>query len=147
MKHLLLLGGLFYASQAMAAGTTSYIVEESPSHVVFLNGPKHNRGTIPQVALAYYELFQSDPDYVYVTVLQVDCLTPNKLQINQKTATHLRYNTNKNFSTPNIQHWMVFPQMSVQSKIWDLACAQQNKYPATIQTVSTKRLMQRYFTP
>ena len=147
MKHLLLLGGLFYASQTMAVGTTSYIVEESPSHVVFLNGPKHNRGTIPRVALAYYELFQSDPDYVYVTVLQVDCLTPNKLQINQKTATHLRYKTNKTFLTQNTQQWMVFPQMSIQSKIWDLACAQQNTYPVTIQTVSTKRLMQRYFTP
>lgn len=145
MKWILLMVGFGFVCPATAQ-ETKYILSNTPHQLVFLdNYPSRTR---PSVVFAYYEVFPQFRDYLFVSVVRADCQTPNRLQVNQASAAHIRYGVSKDIPALSAQDrmWKVHAVGTVESQAWNAVCFPQRRNKAKVWTGSTLELIQAYQT-
>lgn len=146
MKWILLVVGIALSSLCAAQETSKYILSNSPQRLVFLdNYPTRSQSS---VVFAYYEVFPQFRDYLFVSLVHADCQTPNRLQVTQSTAAHIRYGVNKDIPalSANDRMWKVHAVGTVEANAWNAVCFPLRRTAIKVWKGSAFDLVQAYQT-
>lgn len=147
MKWIFLIMGIAVSFPIAAQGTSKYILSNTPQQLVFLDN--YPGGGQPTVLFSYYEVFPQFRDYLFVSVIRADCKTPNRLQITQASAAHIRYGVSKDIPplSQEDRMWKTFAVGTVESHAWSAVCFPQRRNPQKIWRGSSSELLQAYQNP